>query len=95
MNADELVWDGVRVGDATATVNAVAGRAKVRFEAPELRASGDRDRGLARVPRHARAWRKRRWRRSSRCSAATRPLSGEVTATVDVGAFLEPSRRSR
>jgi outer membrane protein assembly factor BamA/autotransporter translocation and assembly factor TamB len=35
-----LVWDQVRVGDATASVTAVGGRGQVRFEAPELRATG-------------------------------------------------------
>jgi translocation and assembly module TamA len=41
ITTDELVWDDVRVGDATATVTGTGGSGRVRFAAPELRATGE------------------------------------------------------
>jgi outer membrane protein assembly factor BamA/autotransporter translocation and assembly factor TamB len=41
VTADELVWDEVRVGDVSASVTAVGGSGQVRFQAPELGATGD------------------------------------------------------
>jgi outer membrane protein insertion porin family len=81
--ADELVWDGVRVGDATATLTGVGGRGQVHFEAPELSAAGDGTvdargfRGtlqLARTPLAP----------LQPLLLRERPLAGEITGRVDV-----------
>jgi outer membrane protein insertion porin family len=81
--ADEAVWDGVRIGDATATLTATGGRGQVRFEVPELHASGNGtvDTGgfrgtllLARTPLAP----------LQPMLSPERPLAGEVSGTVDV-----------